>query len=123
MAVDKGGSAGVAGWQERGQASVVLCRAVPLPYHSCPAAHSTPPNNPLTHRRKLAADIPHLAVVGGEGAAISPVVHLRLSPEPPPAEVCADWTAVVVWLAVAGWLGRGVGGGLKGLRAELQLQG
>lgn len=36
--------------------------------------------------RKLAAGIPHLSVVGGEAAAISPVIHLALSPEPQAAE-------------------------------------
>ena len=39
--------------------------------------------------RTAAATIPQLAVVGGDAAAISPVVHLALHPAPTPAEVGA----------------------------------
>ena len=39
--------------------------------------------------RTAAAAIPQLAVVGGDAAAISPVVHLALHPAPLPAEVSA----------------------------------
>lgn len=50
----------------------------PAPSLDCPSA-----------RRELAGTIPGLEVVGGEAAAISPLVHLRLHPAPPPAEVRA----------------------------------
>jgi hypothetical protein len=50
--------------------------------------HVGHPLDPSSRCRRLAAaSLPCLRVVGGEAAAISPVVHLTLEPEPPEAEV------------------------------------
>lgn len=48
--------------------------------------------------RELAAGIPQLQVVGGEAAAVSPVIHLALHPQPAPEEVrccCCCWVRVI----------------------------
>ena len=56
-----------------------------------------PPTHPPTHMRRLAASLPHVSVVGGAGAEASPLVHLRLAPQPPPEEVRAlVWAASVI---------------------------